>query len=105
MGCRGSHHFEIYYNNAFLWSTSAPEWNDEEFDVETIVLHEVGHGLSQAHFGKVFFDGYGKKLPTLRHLHFAPRAVMNAVYWDTHRELLGSDVAGHCSIWATWPTH
>jgi hypothetical protein len=96
---------EIYYNNAFTWSVSAPEWSDPEIDVETIALHEVGHGLSQAHFGQILNDGYGTKTPgfQLDHLHFSPRAVMNAIYWDTQRELLGSDVAGHCSIWASWP--
>jgi len=47
--------------------------------------------LSQAHFGKVFID---PSEYSIDHLHFAPRAVMNAVYWDTLRELQGSDVAG-----------
>jgi hypothetical protein len=92
---------EIYYNNGFLWSLDGPAWYDPEIDVETIVLHETGHGLSQAHFGKVFFDA--SQQYTIQHLHFSPRAVMNSVYWDTQRELLGSDVGGHCSIWGRWP--
>ena len=95
---------EIYYNNAFAWSISGPEWYDPEIDVESIVLHETGHGLSQAHFGKMFVDASDKEPPySIKHLHFAPRAVMNAVYWDTQRQLLGPDVGGHCSIWASWP--
>ncbi|HEX9615233.1 MAG TPA: hypothetical protein VGA55_06985, partial [Bacteroidota bacterium] len=95
---------DIYYNNAFTWSVSAPEWFDPQVDVETIALHEAGHGLSQGHFGTVFNDGKGTKEPgfQLNHLHFAPRAVMNAVYWDTQRDLLGTDQGGHCSIWSSW---
>ena len=95
---------EIYYNNDFLWSLDGPAWYDPEIDVETIVLHETGHGLSQGHFGKMFVDASDKEPPySVSHLHFSPRAVMNAVYWDTQRSLLGSDVGGHCSIWAAWP--
>lgn len=95
---------EIYYNNYFEWSLDGPAWNDPEIDVETIVLHETGHGLSQAHFGKMFVDASDKVPPyPVSHLHFAPRAVMNSVYWDTQRELLGTDVGGHCSIWGRWP--
>ncbi len=95
---------DIYYNNNFAWSVSGPAWNDPRVDVETIALHEAGHGLSQGHFGKVFNDGKGTKEPgfQLEHLHFSPRAVMNALYWDTQRELLGTDRAGHCSIWSSW---
>jgi hypothetical protein len=95
---------EIYYNDNFAWSTEGPAWYDPEVDIETIALHEVGHGLSQAHFGKMFVDASDPEPPySISHLHFAPRAVMNAVYWDTQRELLDSDVGGHCSIWASWP--
>ncbi|MEX2117561.1 MAG: hypothetical protein WEB37_11795 [Bacteroidota bacterium] len=95
---------DIYYNNAFSWSISGPAWNDPQIDVESIVLHEAGHGLSQGHFGTVFFDGKGTKEPgfQLEHLHFSPRAVMNALYWETQRDLLGTDKAGHCSIWSSW---
>jgi hypothetical protein len=95
---------EIYYNNAFTWSVSAPAWSDPQVDVETIALHEAGHGLSQGHFGTIFNDGKGTKEPgfQLEHLHFSPRAVMNAVYWETQRELLGTDAAGHSSIWSNW---
>jgi hypothetical protein len=85
---------EIYYNNKFLWSIN-PTW--PEIDIETVVLHETGHGLSQYHFGKLFqTDANGK-------FHFAPRAVMNAGYTGVQRELSGTDNGGHCSIWAAWP--
>ena len=82
---------EIYYNDAFLWRDGGT------YDVETIALHESGHGLSQAHFGKAFADGGQGKL------HFAPRAVMNAAYSGVQTKITGSDNGGHCSIWANWP--
>jgi hypothetical protein len=87
---------EIYYNDNFVWGIDAA-W--PLIDVESIVLHETGHGLSQAHFGKIFVDGSGK------HLHFSPYAVMNAAYWDIQQDLTGTDVGGHCSIWGSWPNN
>ncbi len=82
---------EIYYNDAFSWKTNG------NIDIESIALHESGHGLSQAHFGTAFSSGGNGKL------HFSPRAVMNAAYAGVQRSLLGPDNAGHCSIWASWP--
>ena len=82
---------EIYYNDAFTWKDGAT------YDVETIALHEAGHGLSQGHFGKAFADaGKGR-------LHFSPRAVMNAAYSGVQREIGATDNGGHCSNWAQWP--
>lgn len=82
---------EILYNDFFAWAINA------DIDVETVALHEVGHGLSQAHFGAAFrTDANGK-------VHFAPRAVMNAAYSGVQQDLVGTDNGGHCSIWASWP--
>lgn len=84
---------EIYYNNKFQWGidTGLP------IDVETIVLHETGHGLSLGHFGKLFqTDANGM-------FHFAPRALMNAGYTGVQQEVDGTDLAAFCSIWASWP--
>lgn len=85
---------EIYYNDGFAWATDGSPF---AIDVETVSLHELGHGLSQDHFGKAFrTESNGK-------IHFAPRAVMNAAYTGVQREIKASDNAGHCSIWANWP--
>ena len=82
---------EIFYNDAFIWNINA------NIDVETVALHEAGHGLSQGHFGKIFItDSNGK-------LHFSPRAVMNAAYGGVIQDLTGTDLSGHCSIWGDWP--
>ena len=84
---------EIYYNDAFEWA------DGDHYDVETIALHEAGHGLSQGHFGKAFRTDNNNKL------HFAPRAVMNAAYSGIQTEIDGSDNGGHCSNWASWPNN
>ena len=83
---------EIYYNDVFTWNINA------NIDIETVALHESGHGLSQGHFGKAFLSGNNK-------LHFAPRAVMNAAYSGVQQSLTGTDNGGHCSIWGSWPNN
>ena len=82
---------EIYYNDGFLWA------DGDHYDVETIALHEAGHGLSQGHFGKAFTNKGG--------LHFAPRAVMNAAYSGIQTSINKTDNGGHCSNWAQWPNN
>ncbi len=86
---------EIYYNDAFDWG----DGTGGTIDIETVALHEAGHGLSQAHFGKLFRTNKNGKF------HFAPRAVMNAGYTGVQRSLVGTDNAGHCSIWGSWPNN
>ncbi len=84
---------EIYENDEFSWGIDI-----RYFDIETVIAHEVGHGLSLGHFGKIFRTPNGE-------LHFAPRALMNAIYYDILHELLGTDNASFCSIWASWPNN
>jgi hypothetical protein len=86
---------EIYYNDEFTWRVNS----GNGIDVETVALHESGHGLSQAHFGKAFQTNSNGKL------HFSPRAVMNAAYAGPQRTLLGTDNGGHCSNWSSWPSN
>lgn len=82
---------EIYYNDNFTWNDGST------FDVESIALHEAGHGLSQAHFGKLFQTDSNEKF------HFSPRAVMNAGYvGGAYTDIQRTDEAGHCSNWASW---
>ncbi len=84
---------ETYFNNAFPWGINT----DFPIDVESVALHEAGHGLSLGHFGKLFqTDANGK-------LHFAPMAVMNAGYSGVQQVLAGTDNGAFCSIWASWP--
>ncbi len=88
---------EIYYHDAFFWVIDQNVPGFPDFDVETVALHEAGHGLSQAHFGTAFLTNANGKL------HFSPRAVMNAAYSGIQQEIGKTDNAGHCSIWAQWP--
>ena len=81
---------EIYYNDNFIWSDGAG------LDVETVALHEMGHGLSQQHFGSAFRKKNGE-------VQFNPRAVMNATYSGVQTRLTATDNGGHCSIWGNWP--
>jgi len=87
---------ETYYNDAFEWGINTD--NSTAIDVETVALHESGHGLDQAHFGKIFATLSNQRL------HFAPQAVMNAAISIQKHSLLGTDNAGHCSIWGSWPS-
>jgi hypothetical protein len=82
--------YEIYYNRAFAWGTGG---NPNNVDIQSVVIHEFGHGLGLAHFGKLFINNTGA-------LQFAPKAIMNAAYTGEDRELRGSDNAGFCHIWA-----
>lgn len=89
---------EIYINDGFNWQDEPNDvLGNGIYDFETVVLHEVGHGLSQAHFGTAFRDG-GKG-----GLHFSPAALMNAGYTVGRREIANTDEAGHCSNWGNWP--
>ncbi len=82
-----------FYIDAFLWADGA------RYDVETIALHEAGHGLSQGHFGKAFVTDSNNVL------HFSPRAVMNAAYSGIQTQIGKTDNAGHCSNWNSWPNN
>jgi len=84
---------EIYYNDNFPWNDGSI------FDVETVALHEAGHGLSQGHFGGAFGTNKNGKI------HFNPRAVMNAAYSGVQTDISRTDNGGHCSNWAQWPNN
>lgn len=81
---------EIYYDPSWVWRTGSG------IDVESIALHEAGHGLSQAHFGNIVIRNNGQ-------FDANPRAVMNAFYSGPFATLTGNDRGGHCSNWARWP--
>jgi hypothetical protein len=85
---------EIYYDPSFPYADNGVS----NIDVESVALHEAGHGLSQNHFGKIWLTNNGE-------LARSPFAVMNAGYTQPIRELTGSDNGGHCANWANWPNH
>jgi len=66
---------EIYYNDNFYWGDNDEDVaNGNAVDVESIALHEMGHGLSQAHFGKAFVKKNGN-------LQFAPSNHECRLFW------------------------
>jgi hypothetical protein len=91
---------EIYYNDGFTWEVDP---NDQPFDgrtdLQTVALHEAGHGLSQGHFGRGAINNQTGRI------QLSPQAVMNAGYIFGQQTLLGADNAGHCSNWANWPNN
>jgi hypothetical protein len=68
---------------------------DGVFDVETIVLHELGHALDLDHVGALFVsaDGFFRE---------APIAVMNAFATYSKRVPYGTDAAALCSNFGAW---
>jgi hypothetical protein len=91
---------EIYYDPVDNSGTPQPwPWTTDGtgIDVETVALHEAGHGLSQEHFGNILFN------TSTGSVIAAPRAIMNPFIFGVDRMLLASDVGGHCSNWAQWP--
>lgn len=91
---------EIYYNDGFRWEVDPTDQpGDGRFDLQTVALHEAGHGLSQAHFGRGVINSQTGSI------QLSPQAVMNAGYIFGQQSLLGTDNAGHCENWASWPTN
>ncbi len=84
---------EIYYNRRFGWSEN-PQTRPRGIDIDSVAFHEAGHAFGLGHFGKVFVDENNT-------VHFAPRAVMNAVYVSPFTELTGTDNASYCQFWAS----
>jgi Matrixin len=82
---------EIFYNLAFAWGTGVG--NPNNVDIQSVAIHEFGHGLGLAHFGKLFLKNNGT-------LQFAPKAIMNAAYTGPDRQIRGTDNAAFCHIWA-----
>jgi hypothetical protein len=84
---------EVWYNAAFLWNTSG---SGPGVDIETVALHENGHALGLAHFGRIAVNTSSGKL------NVSPRAVMNAFILGTLRQPLGTDAGAFCSNWSDW---
>ncbi len=89
---------EIYYNPSFIWTNRGAFLFIDFFSV---IAHETGHGLSLAHFGKIFVtkkdaaDGF-----QVADFKFAPLALMNAGYLTGRIEIVGADNAAFCHVWA-----
>src|SRR5690606_28999540 len=78
---------EIYYDPSWLWNI------DDNIDVESVALHEAGHGLSQAHFGTIRIKSDGTA-------NAAPRAGMIPLYAAPLQLLQCPALCEPCSNWA-----
>ena len=86
-------------NNYFEWEAGNAE-GPGVFDIRSTMFHEQGHALSQGHFGKIEVTNQGK-------VNIAPKKGANLMLaaggsdseWEGFH---GSDLGGHCSIWADW---
>lgn len=85
---------EIYYDPSWNWADDGKT----NIDLESVATHEIGHGLSQAHFGTISVKNNGS-------FSAKPKAVMNAFYGGPYRDLNGTDKGGHCSNWGQWPNN
>ena len=80
------------------WSNAqTTAFDSEGYDAQFVVLHELGHALGLAHFGRIVLDQKGATRAT-------PTAVMNGGAVTSLRAPLGSDVGGICGLYAQWPT-
>ena len=71
-------------------------------DLQTIVLHELGHALGMDHFGRtsVILDENGDLVDVL--VNENSGNVMNTNNYFVRRELRGSDRASFCQLYANW---
>jgi hypothetical protein len=98
-GYRDRIYTEQYYNSRFAWVTSGSTFLGPTEDVESIVLHEVGHTHGLGHFGGPNTNQPFKLQPNGR--VFDPEAVMNPFYLGGEKQsLLDTDLAGLKALYA-----
>jgi len=99
-GYRDRVYTEQYYNSRFAWVTSGSTFLGPTEDIESIVLHEVGHTHGLGHFGGPNTNQPFKLHPNGR--VFDPEAVMNPFYLGGEkRQLLPTDIAGLHTLYAS----
>lgn len=99
-GYRDRIYTEQYYNAGYHWVTSGAQFLGDDMDVESIVLHEVGHTHGLGHFGGPNPNQPFKLQPNGR--VFDPEAVMNPFYLGGEKHsLLPTDLAGLKALYAS----
>ncbi|MBA3495612.1 MAG: hypothetical protein H0T86_00725 [Gemmatimonadales bacterium] len=99
-GYRDRIYTEQFYNTRFAWVTQGSTFLGPTEDVESIVLHEVGHTHGLGHFGGPNANQPFKLQPNGR--VFDPEAVMNPFYLGGEKhELLPTDLAGLRALYAS----
>lgn len=94
---------EIYFTTAADYSFDDPI-GDTLFviDLESIVLHELGHALGMDHFGRteIVLDEEGNLVDLVLNRNSTP--MMNSNNYFINREVSGSDKAAFCGIYGSW---
>jgi hypothetical protein len=95
---------EVYFNRDWNYVTDDEDLANTLFyiDVESIVLHELGHALGMDHFGRyeVVLDQDGNFVDLILNPHSL--STMNTSNYLQKRDLSGSDVASFCGLYANW---
>jgi hypothetical protein len=95
---------EIYFNSDGNYVVDDDELGNTLFfiDLESIVLHELGHALGMDHFGrtKVILDGEGNLVDVLVNENSVN--LMNTNNFFVKRDLSGSDNGSFCGLYGNW---
>lgn len=95
---------EIYFNAEANYVVDDDELGNTLFfiDLESIVLHELGHALGMDHFGRaeIILDENGNFVDIVLNQNSVP--MMNSNNFFINREVAGSDKASFCGIYASW---
>jgi hypothetical protein len=95
---------EVYFNRDWNYVTDDEDLANTLFyiDVESIVLHELGHALGMDHFGRyeVVLDQDGNFVDLILNPHSL--STMNTSNYLQKRDLSGSDAASFCGLYADW---
>jgi len=98
-GYRDRIYTEQFYNSRFPFVTSGAAFLGPTIDIQTVVVHEVGHTHGLGHFGGPNANQPFKLQPNGK--VFDPEAVMNPFYLGGEkRSLLPTDLAGLKALYA-----
>lgn len=95
---------EIYFTAVADYVVDDDDLGNSLFyiDLESIVLHELGHALGMDHFGRTKFilDEDGNLVDVI--LNENSVSVMNTNNFFVKRELTGSDNGSFCGLYGSW---
>lgn len=93
---------EIFFNSRFVYDNSGLV-DLRVIDFFSVIAHESGHAVGLGHLGKIFITKHDVSdgSLSLSEVKFAPRALMNAVYFAGRDEIMGTDNSQFCEIWAS----
>ena len=94
---------EIYFTTSADYVVDDPAGDTLFFiDLESIVLHELGHTLGMDHFGRteIVLDENGEFVDVVLNRNSTP--MMNSNNYFINREVAGSDKASFCGRYASW---